>query len=112
MSETLPRLSETIEIRSAGAADTGSPSTLLARTTALEVRRLSLARGREIPTHRAPGEITVHCLDGRIAFTADGTTRELAAGQMILLAAGEPHSLVALEDAAVLVTKVLALAKQ
>jgi quercetin dioxygenase-like cupin family protein len=71
------------------------------------VRRLTLAKGREIPSHTATGEITVHCLAGRIAFTSDGTTRELGAGQMLILAAGAPHSLVGLEDASVLVTKVI-----
>jgi quercetin dioxygenase-like cupin family protein len=100
-------LSAVIDIHPTGAAASGGPSTMLAKTPTLEVRRLALSKGREIPTHQAPGEITVHCLEGRIAFTAAGATRELGAGQMILLAAGEPHSLVALDDATVLVTKVL-----
>ena len=78
---------------------------MLAKTATLEVRRLTLSKGREIPTHQARGEITVHCLEGRIAFTAAGTTRELGAGQMIVLAAGEPHSVVGLEDSTVLVTE-------
>lgn len=107
MPAPLPKLSEVIDIRSAGAPASGGPSTMLAKTASLEVRRLTLTRGREIPTHKATGEITVHCLEGRIAFTADGATREFGPGQMILLAAGEPHSLVGLEDATVLVTKVL-----
>jgi len=33
--------------------------------------------------------------------------RELDAGQMLVLAAGEPHSVVGLEDSSVLVTKLL-----
>jgi quercetin dioxygenase-like cupin family protein len=102
-----PKLSDVIDIRSAGAAASGGPSTMLAKSAAVEVRRLNLSKGREIPSHRATGEITVHCLEGRIAFTADGTTRDLGPGQLILLAAGEPHSLVGLEDSTVLVTKVL-----
>ena len=107
MPDPQPRLSGVIDIRSAGVAASGGPSTMLAKTAAVEVRRLNLSKGREIPTHRATGEITVHCLEGRIAFTAGGTTRDLGPGQMILLAAGEPHSLVGLEDSTVLVTKVL-----
>jgi quercetin dioxygenase-like cupin family protein len=102
-----PKLSEVIDIRSAGAAASGGPSTMLARTATLEVRRLTLSKGREIPTHKATGEITVHCLEGRIAFTSGETTRDVGPGQLILLAAGEPHSLVGLEDSTVLVTKVL-----
>lgn len=107
MDEPRSRLSEVIDIRSAGASASGGPSRMLARTEAMEIRRLDLSRGREIPTHKATGEITVQCLEGRVAFTADGTTRELGSGQMIILAAGEPHSLVGLEDAMVLVTKLL-----
>ncbi len=96
-----------IDVRPLGPALAGASSSTLARTPTLEVHRLVLAKGREIPTHQAPGEITVHCLEGRITFTACGTTRALGAGQMLVLAAGEPHSLVGLEDASVLVTKVL-----
>jgi quercetin dioxygenase-like cupin family protein len=107
MSVPQPKLSEVIDVRTAGSASPGAPSSTLAKTAALEVRRLTLPKGREIPTHHARGEITVHCLEGRIAFTADRTTRELGAGQMLVLAAGEPHSVVGLEDSAVLVTKVL-----
>jgi quercetin dioxygenase-like cupin family protein len=107
MSIPQPKLSEVIDVRPAGFASPGAPSSTLAKTAALEVLRLTLSKGREIPSHHARGEITVHCLEGRIAFTADGTTRELGAGQMLVLAAGEPHSLVGLEDSSVLVTKVL-----
>jgi quercetin dioxygenase-like cupin family protein len=104
---TRPEISEVIDVRPSGAGASGGPSSLLARTAALEVRRLILSKGREIPKHQAPGEITVHCLEGRIAFNAVGTSRDLSAGQMIVLAAGVPHSVVGLEDAIVLVTKVL-----
>lgn len=107
MDKPRSRLGEVIDIRSAGASASGGPSRMLAKTEALEVRRLDLSGGREIPTHTATGEITVHCLEGRIAFTADGSTRELGPGQMIVLAAGEPHSLVGLEDSMVLVTRLL-----
>jgi quercetin dioxygenase-like cupin family protein len=107
MSVPQAKLSEVIDVRTAGSASPSAPSSTLAKTAMLEVRRLTLPKGREIPTHYARGEITVHCLEGRIAFTADGTTRELGAGQMLVLAAGEPHSVVGLEGSAVLVTKVL-----
>jgi quercetin dioxygenase-like cupin family protein len=96
-----------IDVRPLGLALAATFPSTLARTPTLEVHRLVLAKGHEIPTHQAPGEITVHCLEGRITFTACGSTRELRAGQMLLLAAREPHSLVGLEDSSVLVTKVL-----
>jgi quercetin dioxygenase-like cupin family protein len=86
-------------------AASGSPARLLGKGRSLEVRLLTLPEGKEIPTHHAPGEITVHCLSGRIAFTACGAVYELGPGQFLILPAGEPHSLVAHEAASVLVTK-------
>jgi len=101
------KLSEVIDVLATNLVASEASPSMLAKTDTLELRRLVLRKGREIPTHHARGEITVHCLEGRIAFTASGTTREVGAGQLIVLAAGEPHSLVGLEDSSVLVTKVL-----
>jgi quercetin dioxygenase-like cupin family protein len=101
-----PKLSEVIDVRAAGAPEPGASPKSLVKTETLEVRRLTLPKGRQIPMHHAPGEIVVHCLEGRIAFTANAETRDVGAGQLIVLAAGEPHSLVGLEDSSVLVTKV------
>jgi quercetin dioxygenase-like cupin family protein len=49
----------------------------------------------------------VQCLEGKIAFTALGKTEELAAGQMLYLTAGEPHSVKCIEDASFLLTILL-----
>ena len=103
-----PKLSEVIDVRAGVPNPSASPSSLV-KTETLELRRLTLPKGRAIPTHHAPGELIVHCLAGRIAFTANGETRDVGAGQLIVLAAGEPHSLVGLEDSTVLVTKMLPL---
>lgn len=102
-----PRLSDVMDVLAAGASELAASPSMLVKTETLEIRRLTLPKGRAIPTHHARGEITVHCLEGRIAFTAMGATREVGKGQLIVLAAGEPHSLVGLEDSSVLVTKVL-----
>lgn len=102
-----PEPEDVIDIAAARQVRSKSPSSMLAKAETLEVRLLTLPAGREIPTHHAQGEITVHCLEGRIAFTSGEVTRNLTAGQLIILAAGEPHSLVSHEDSAVLVTKVL-----
>lgn len=107
--DTVPqaKFSEIIDVLPAKPAASEAAPSRLAKTETIELRRLILPKGREIPTHHAQGEITVHCLAGRIAFTAGGTTREMGAGQLIVLAAGEPHSLVGLEDSLALITKVL-----
>lgn len=83
----------------------GSPARLLGKGRSLEVRLLTLPEGKAIPEHSAAGEITVHCLKGRIAFTTCGATYELGPGQLLIVPAGEPHSLVAREAASAVVTK-------
>ena len=79
----------------------------LIKTASLELIRLILPAGKEIAEHKVDGEITVQCVEGRVAFTARGQTQELQAGQMLYLAGGDPHALEAIEDSCVLVTILL-----
>lgn len=89
--------------------DLGSSRTItLVKTNDLELIRLVLPAGKEIPMHQAHGEITVQCLEGRITFTAESKTQELTPGQLLYLVGGEPHALKAIEDSSVLVTLLLA----
>lgn len=61
--------------------------------------------GNRLPDHHAPGPISVQVLRGRIVFsTADGAREEMAAGDMLSLAAGITHTVEALEDSAMLLT--------
>lgn len=98
---------EVIDLRLPGEALANSFTTTLVKTDRLEVIRLNIAAGKDIPVHQVPGEITVQCLEGRVSFEASGTAREMAAGQMLYLAGNEPHSLRGLENASVLVTILL-----
>jgi quercetin dioxygenase-like cupin family protein len=82
-------------------------TTTLVKTYCLEVIRLVVPRGREIPIHKAPGPITVQCLKGRISFTAQGRSQELDSGTFLYLPNAEPHSLKGIEDSSVLVTILL-----
>lgn len=98
---------EVIDVRPLGSALAAAKTHTLLKTDHVEVVRLVMAAGKDIAEHRAPGDITVHCLEGRIAFTALGATRELAAGHMLYLGAGEPHAVACLEDASFLLTILL-----
>ncbi len=98
---------DVIDIQPLGEALKRSLTTTLAKTDRLEIIRLVVPAGKEIPSHEVAGEITVQCLEGRIAFTAGNTTRDLAPGQMLYLAGNEPHSLRGVENASVLVTLLL-----
>ena len=84
-----------------------SKSMTLVKTAGLELIRLVLPAGKEIPSHKAPGEITVQCLEGRVAFTVEGHTQELTAGQLLYLTAGQPHFVKGIEDSSLLLTLLL-----
>jgi len=79
----------------------------LFKTNELEVMRLVLPKGKSMPAHKVAGDITVHCLEGSIAFTSDGSNRTLAAGELLYLSGGVPHSLTGIEDACALMHIVL-----
>ena len=63
-----------------------------------------IPKGHEMSRHQVEGAITIYCLDGRIAFTTGGKTHDLKAGHWLFLLGNEPHSLVGVEDASVLLT--------
>jgi quercetin dioxygenase-like cupin family protein len=98
---------DVIDVRPLGAALTTAKTHTLLKTEHVEVVRLVMTAGKEIAEHKAPGEITVQCLEGKIAFAALGKTEELSAEQMLYLTAGEPHSVKCIEDASILLTILL-----
>ena len=98
---------EVVDVRPLGQALVSTKTHTLLRTEKVEVVRLVMVAGKEIAEHKAPGEIMVQCLEGKIDFTALGKTQELTAGQLLYLAAGEPHSVKCIEDASFLLTILL-----
>jgi len=93
-----------IDVRPLGDALPDSKSITLVRSDHLEVVRLVLPSGKRIPEHRAPGEITVQCLEGAVKFGTGAGTQLMRPGDMLFLRGGEPHWLEAVENASVLVT--------
>lgn len=98
------RPGEVVDVRPLGATLATSETKALVKTKTLEVIRMVILAGKEIPTHKAKGEIIVQCLEGKIAFTACGNTRNLEAGQLLYLPTGEVHSLHGIEDGSLLLT--------
>jgi quercetin dioxygenase-like cupin family protein len=82
---------------------TSSPGTLV-QTSELKIVRLALRAGQRIPTHVAPGEVVLMCLEGQITLFACGKTQDIPADHLLTLAAGEPHAIKAIEDSSVLLT--------
>jgi quercetin dioxygenase-like cupin family protein len=95
---------EVIDVRPLGAALESAVTTTLLKSDHLELIRLVMAAGKEIPPHKAKGEITVQCLEGKLEFTALEKTQELTAGKLLYLPAGELHSLKCLEACSLLLT--------
>ena len=48
----------------------------LAKSNSFEAIRLVVPAGKEIPAHDVPGEITLHCLEGRAILQLDRETIE------------------------------------
>ena len=98
---------EVVDIRPLGGKIASSVTTTLVKTDRLEVIRLVVPAGKEIAPHKVDGEITVQCLEGRIAFSSGGQMREIPAGHFCYLAGGVEHSVTGIEDSTVLVTILL-----
>ncbi len=93
------------------AAAHAAPSGRAARTVygghehALRQTLIALAAGRSLAEHDSPGEATLHILSGRIRLVTNVDTWDGRAGDLIIIPR-VPHSLEAVEDAAVLLTVV------
>ena len=98
---------EVIDVRPFGRPVTEDDSALLVRTEHLEIFRYALPAGKAIQEHTAAGTMVAQCIEGAIAFTAQGRTQTLSPGDLLWLEDGEPHSLSALSDASLLVTILL-----
>ena len=101
---------QAVDVRPLGDRLGGAVTATLVKTDDLEVIRLVVPAGKEIPEHRARGAITVQCLEGAVEFRAHGRAETLTAGHMLYLEAGEPHSVKGVEDSSLLLT--LALGKK
>jgi nucleotide-binding universal stress UspA family protein/quercetin dioxygenase-like cupin family protein len=102
--ETTAKPGEPIDVRPLGTALGSAHTRRLVRTATVEVVRLIVRAGQGIPAHTSPGEILVHCLEGRVDFTALGKTQTLESGTLVHLPAGEPHAFQGIEDASLLLT--------
>jgi quercetin dioxygenase-like cupin family protein len=98
---------DVIDVRPLGPALAGARSHALFKSQDLELMRLVLRAGQELPPHTVAGEITLHCIEGRVSFSCAAGLRELQAGELIHAGRHELHGLRAVEDASLLLTIVL-----
>jgi quercetin dioxygenase-like cupin family protein len=83
-----------------GAAHTAA----ILRSEQLEIVRLVLHAGKILREHRAPGEISLQCIEGKVELSVPSGTHELGPGDLIHLRSQVPHSLRALLDSSLLLT--------
>lgn len=95
---------EIIDVRPLGSALADEKTRTLVKTDRLEIIRLVVPQGKEIPSHSAPGELIVQCLEGKIEFTALDQSQVLEAGSMLYLEPHQPHAVKGVEDGSLLLT--------
>jgi quercetin dioxygenase-like cupin family protein len=95
-------IAEVVDVRPLGPALASTQRQTLIRAEQVEVIRLVVLAGTQIKEHKAKGEIVVHCLEGRVVYTAFGKANTLEAGKVLYLPTGEPHSVQGIEDASLL----------
>jgi quercetin dioxygenase-like cupin family protein len=98
------KLGDLVDVRPLGSGLDASQRTILLRAGRVEIARLLVPAGKEIPEHKAKGDIVVQCLEGRVAYNVFGKTLTLDAGKLLFMPMGEPHSVRGIEGASLLLT--------
>lgn len=101
------RQGDVIDVRPLGTMPETRQKTVLVKTTDVEIARLFIPAGEQIPTYEAQGEIIVHCLDGHLRLDAVGESHELRAGQLLYLSVNEPFSMRSIANSLLLLSIVL-----
>src|SRR5262249_26344706 len=76
----------------------------LVRSDDLEISRSVLHEGEVDTSCEGAGEVVLLCLEGRVAVETGEALRELDAGQLLYLRAGETHAVRGLDDVSLLLT--------
>lgn len=82
-------------------------STSLIKTERIQLLHLVLPAHHDMPQHHVEDECTIHCLEGTVEVVMGGGVRQLNGGNVVVLPAGERHSLRARTNCAVLLTLLL-----
>lgn len=93
------------ELEAAGGAASGRSARTIhgGHDRALRETVIALLAGRELAEHESPGEATLQVLRGRVRLVAGEDTWQGGVGEHVIIPDAR-HSLVAVEDAVVLLT--------
>lgn len=98
---------EVVDLRPLGPKLGGAKTIALVKEKRFEAIRLIMRAGTEIPPHDVPGDLMLHCLEGRIVLGLAHSELELASGDWLYLNGGDAHFLKCLQDASLLLTVLL-----
>jgi quercetin dioxygenase-like cupin family protein len=93
-----------IDVRPLGSTLASARTHALFKSDDLELIRIVLAAGQELPMHTVSGEITLQCIEGSADVTYNAGVRRLEAGQLMLLSGGDMHGLRGVQDTSLLLT--------
>ncbi len=97
---------EQLKLATAATSGRSARTVFGGREHSLRQTMIALAAGRRLDEHANPGEGTVHVLLGRVRLEAGDASWEGASGHLIDIPQAN-HSLLAIEDAVVLLTVVI-----
>jgi len=101
------QLMDIVNVAPLGDALANAVSTSLIKTDRLQLLHMVMRAHQDQPQHHVSDECTIHCLEGDVEVVMPAGNRRLRAGQLVVLPAGEKHSLRARADSAILVTLIL-----
>lgn len=82
----------------AAPAGEGITRKVLAYSESMMACWVSLAKGAEIPMHRHIQEQSTTVISGKCLYTVAGETKEVGAGDSVMVGPDVPHQIIALED--------------
>ena len=70
----------------------GRSARTLVKEGPLRLTLIAIAAGGGMPAHQADGPVTIHLLEGDVAFEAEGAEYPLVPGEVLVLASGVRHA--------------------
>lgn len=81
-------------------------SRILVKNDAGSVTLFAFSEQQSLSEHTAPFDALVHVIDGQLEIVISGKPHRVKEGEMILMPANEPHSLLALESSRMILTMI------
>jgi quercetin dioxygenase-like cupin family protein len=76
------------------------------KTDGISIVLVAMHAYAEMPTHSTDGILNVNVLEGRLKFNTPDESIEIKKGELLTLHSGIPHSLLAMEESAFILTVV------